>query len=156
MNSNPASVLVIEDQPVMRAVLCDAIEAEPDLQVSKTVPNGMIAIQVSSQHDLLFLASKPDIILLALGNPGLKDLEGLKVLCDTLPDTPILAFTCNEVPGQEQAALQSGAHAVLTKAASRAELISKLHELRNKTFMSKKSGTVESNTNLISEKEKRK
>ena len=137
MNSNPASVLVIEEQPLMRAALCEAIAAEPGLQVSETVPNGLIAIQISNQDDLLFLSSRPDIILFALGNPGLKDLEGLKVLCDALPDTPILAFTCNEVPGQEQAALRSGAHDVLTKAASRAELISKLHELRNQTSLSR-------------------
>jgi chemotaxis response regulator CheB len=33
MEAIPASVLIIEDHPMMRAALCAAIAAEPDLQV---------------------------------------------------------------------------------------------------------------------------
>jgi len=73
----------------------------------------------------------PDIVLFAVGNPGAQELEALKTLRESLPEVPILALTSNEIPGQEQAALQVGAHAVLTKAATRLDLIDKLHEMMN-------------------------
>jgi CheY-like chemotaxis protein len=58
-------------------------------------------------------------------------MEALIALRKSMPGTPIVALTSNEVPGQEQAALNSGACMALTKASSRAVLISKLRELRS-------------------------
>jgi DNA-binding NarL/FixJ family response regulator len=132
MNTAPASVLIIESHPLMREALCTAILAEPDLKVALQGVNGTEALEmmITVKPDVVLLAFKPDIILLALGNPGLDDLETLKVLRRSLPDTPILALTSNEVDGQEKAALEAGAHAVLTKSAPREELICALRTLR--------------------------
>jgi DNA-binding NarL/FixJ family response regulator len=128
MESIPVSVLVIEHHPLMRAALCNAIAAEPDLTIAGTPASRAEAAQMA-------IATRPDIILLTLGNPGLEDLETLAVLRRSLPQTPVLALISNEVDGQEQAALDHGAQAVLTKAAPRAELICKLRELRTKGIM---------------------
>ncbi len=125
MDIIPGSVLVIESHPMMREALCAAIADESDLQVSLQTANGTEALQ-------MLTATLPDIILLSLGNPGLDELEALIALRKHLPDTPILALTTNEIAGQEQAALDAGACAVLTKAAPRSELISKLRELRTR------------------------
>jgi two-component system response regulator DesR len=73
----------------------------------------------------------PDMVLFAVGDPGAEELEALKAMRQSLPEVPILALTSDEIPGQEQAALQVGAHAVLTKAATRLDLIDKLHEMMN-------------------------
>jgi DNA-binding NarL/FixJ family response regulator len=121
MNATPASVLVIESHPLLREALCAAISDEPDLRVSMEATNGAEALQMVS-------VILPDIILFALDTPGSDELNALKTLRQSLPETPILALTSDEVPGQEQTALEAGAFAVLTKAASRAELISKLRE----------------------------
>jgi DNA-binding NarL/FixJ family response regulator len=132
MRSNLACVLVLEPHPLMRESLCAAIASEPDLEVLRPSASEANAFQLrlTGQADLLFLPSKPDIILLALGNPGRSDLQALTDLREKWPDAPILALTSSEVPGQEQAALQSGADAVLTKAASRNELLQTLHSLK--------------------------
>ena len=127
MSRSPVSILVIENHPLMREALCTAIAAEADLCVAQPDITSAEAVTISIMHELLFLPCNPDIILLALGNPGLSELETLKALRKLLPITPILALTSNEVPGQEKAALQAGAQAVLTKAAPRCEL---LHTLR--------------------------
>jgi DNA-binding NarL/FixJ family response regulator len=129
MNTNPASVLVVENHPLMQEAICSAIAAEPDLKVAALAFNSAEALQMMSaiQPDVIHLA---DMILFAVGNPGLDDLEALKEMQKSLPDTPILALTSNEVPGQEQAALNSGARMVLTKASPRAVLINTLRELR--------------------------
>ncbi len=134
MAAAPASVLVIENHPLLHDALCNAILEEPDLTVAEEVAKdeGMAQIVIAMKSNLLLLAHKPDMILLTLGDSSSSDLELLSTLQKALPGTPILALTSNEVPGQEQAALEAGVCAVLTKAASRAELICKLRELRTK------------------------
>jgi DNA-binding NarL/FixJ family response regulator len=126
MDIIPISILVIENHPIMREALCSAITAEPDLAVAEPEALQMV---IAVKPDTILLAYKPNIILLALDNPGLDDLETLRNLRKSMPYTPILALTSNEVAGQEQSALDAGAHAVLTKAAPRNELIKKLREL---------------------------
>ena len=131
MDTNPISILVIEKHPMMREALCNAITAESDLVIAEPIISSAEAPQtvIATKPNTVLLAYKPDIILLALGNPGLDDLQTLRDLRKSLPDTPILALTSNEVGGQEQAALDAGAQSVLTKSAPRTELIKKLREL---------------------------
>jgi DNA-binding NarL/FixJ family response regulator len=135
MKTNPASVLIIESHPLMRTALCAAIMAEPDLVVAEQDFDSAKAAQVMIpiQPDAILLTSIPDIILLAMGNHESDDLEALATLRNSLPDTPILALTSTEVPGQKQAAFDHGAHAVLTKASQRSEIIRALRALRAKT-----------------------
>jgi DNA-binding NarL/FixJ family response regulator len=120
------SVLVIESHPLMREALCAAIANEPGFT---------LAAQLASTEEAVPTAVtlQPDMILIALGNPGRDDLHTLSVLRQALPAVPILALTTNEVLNQEQAALELGASRVLTKAASRSELIHTLHTLRTST-----------------------
>lgn len=120
----PGCVLIIEKHPLMREALCDAISDEHDLSVGMKAANGLEALQ-------MLTVILPDIILFAMGNPGTDELQTLNSMRRSVPQTPILALASNEVPGQEQAALDTGAYAVLTKAATRAELISKLREMIN-------------------------
>ena len=121
MDATYASVLVIESHPLLREALCAAISDEPDLRVGMQAASGAEALQ-------MFRIILPDIILFAVGKPELDNLNALRTLRQSLPETPILALTSNEVPGQEQRVLEAGAGAVLTKSASRAELIGKLRE----------------------------
>lgn len=139
MENKPTSILIIEEHPLMRESLFTAIADEPDLKIVEPSPDNENAFQliVSDQHDVLFLTHIPDIILFSLGNPGLQDLAALTGLRKKLKNTPILALTRDEVPGQEQAALEYGAQAVLTKAASREELLETLRALKtNSQFIS--------------------
>jgi DNA-binding NarL/FixJ family response regulator len=128
----PASVLVIENHPMMREALWNAIAEETDLKVIESRITAKESVTISIMDDVLFLPTKPDIILLTLGNPGQEELKVLKALCKCLPFTPIMALTSNEVEGQEEAALEAGARAVLTKAASRSEIIDALREIHRK------------------------
>jgi DNA-binding NarL/FixJ family response regulator len=123
MNSSPYTVLVIEPQPLMRAALCAILAAETDLTVAAQTVSGAEALERVKILD-------PGLILLALGNPGLEDLQAIRALRQLLPGTSILALTSNEVTGQEQAALAAGAQTVLSKAAPRAELLRALRNLR--------------------------
>lgn len=120
MQTTPATILVIEKHPMMRAAIVTAIADEPDMTIGAIAADGRDTLQiVESLH--------PEIILFSIGNPGEEDLEMMRELHERFPDTLFLALTRDEVPGQEQAALEYGADAVLTKTAQRTEL---LHTLR--------------------------
>ena len=115
----------------MREALRNAVTAEPGLILAEPVYDGTqtLWMAVAAQPDTILLAYRPDIILLAFGNPGNNEMDTLAILRKSLPDTPILALISGEVEGQGQAVLEAGAQAVLTKAAPRDELIEKLKEL---------------------------
>ena len=120
MPAKPSTVLVIEKHPLMRAAIVNALADEADVTIGAIASNGQDMLQiVESLH--------PQIILFAIGNPGDEDLETMRELHERSPDAAFLALTSNEVPGQEEAALEHGADAVLAKTAPRAEL---LHTLR--------------------------
>jgi DNA-binding NarL/FixJ family response regulator len=131
MKTTPTSILVIESHPIMREALRNAIAVEPGLILAEPVYDGTqtLWMAVAAQPDTILLAYRPDIILLALGNPGDNEIETLIILRKSLPDTPILALISGEVVGQGQAVLEAGAQTVLTKAAPRDELIEKLKAL---------------------------
>jgi chemotaxis response regulator CheB len=102
MDLLPACVLIIEKHPLMREALCAAISDEPDLRVEMKAFNGREALE-------MLRVILPDIILFAMENPGSDELETLKIIREAVPQTPILAFTSSEVPGQEQSARNTGA-----------------------------------------------
>jgi DNA-binding NarL/FixJ family response regulator len=133
MNSNAASVMVIESHPLMRETICAAIAGEPDLKIAGQVVSSaeVLDMLIITQPDgNRLLAFKPDIILFTLGNPWQAELKMLETLRRSLPDTAILALTSSDVDVQEQVLLDAGAQAVLSKAVPRAKLISTLRKLR--------------------------
>ena len=106
MESLPASVLIIEGYPLLRVALCNAVAAEPDLQIAMVDLDDLLTLEIPGMEDVLLVPNKLDLVLLSLGNPGLRELNALRVLHHARPQIPILVLTSNEVPGQDQAALE--------------------------------------------------
>jgi len=141
MDLIPATVLIIEKHPLMREALCNAIAEEPDLQVAVGDVNHSHLLMIPGLEDVILVPENSNMILLSLGNPGLKELDALKALRRSYPDIPILALTSSEVPGQEEAALATGAQAVVAKTTSRSELIQALHEMWGKNSIHHQKST---------------
>ena len=131
MENKVASVLILENHPMMHESLSAAIAGESDFAILRSVPENKYAfsLNLSEDHDVVFLSVKPDIVLISLDNRNMNSLRALSRLHRQLSSTPILALTTAEVPGQEFAALAHGAQAVLTKTASRDELLGALRSL---------------------------
>ena len=123
MQDHPVTVLVIEGHPLMRAAICSAIADEPDLTIGGVAARGVDTFEIVQ-------ALHPEVILIAVGNPGLEDLAAIKALRAIAPATAILALTSAEVEGQEQAALEAGADAALAKTVQRADLLHSLRKLQ--------------------------
>lgn len=120
MQNTPATILVIERHPLMRTAIVNAIADEPDLTIAAIASGGGNMLHVIE-------GLHPEIILFSIGNPGEEDMQALLELRKHSLNATLLALTTNEVPGQDEAALEHGADAVLAKTAPRAEL---LHALR--------------------------
>lgn len=114
MFTKPASILIIEGHSLMRNTLNMTLLAE-DCGITETTWNSQ-KIDVAAH---LF----PDLILFLVGTPSLGDLEAISSLRKLLPTISIVAFTSGEFHGQEQAAMDHGAHLVVKKTVPRAALV---------------------------------
>jgi DNA-binding NarL/FixJ family response regulator len=123
MRTSPATILVIEKHPLLRAAIVNAIADESDLTICAVAANGQDTMQIIE-------SMRPQIILYALGNPGEEDLETMRELHKRSPDAAILALTSDEAHGQNEAALEYGADAALVKTATRAELLQTLRSIK--------------------------
>ncbi len=113
---NPACVLIIERHPLMRAALTSIIADHGTMGSVLQSMDGTQALQMIDTQP-------PDIILFALDQTHVDDLDALEALHKRLPDSLLLALSSEDLPVQENAALRRGARAVLNKCLSREELL---------------------------------
>jgi len=141
MNTFPSTVLVIEAQPMMRDALCAAIMCETDMKA--TMQSGNVA-------GALHLATVviPDIILLAFDDQPVHDnMADLVALRKAMPTVPMLVLSSNESMEERQAVLAAGAKTLITKSASRNEIIRALRKLRAKTLGTHLEGRLKKEAN---------
>jgi DNA-binding NarL/FixJ family response regulator len=108
--------LIVERHPLMREALCAAIDEEPDLTVAGETAHVAEALLVAA-------SLAPDVFLISLDEPDPEAVAAMGVLRRAQPAARILALTSEEVTGRESDILNGVAHAVLTKATPRAELV---------------------------------
>ena len=66
-------VLVVDDSFIMRNLVTEIVESDPDLEVVDTAENGMVALKKVQQM-------KPDVVLLDIEMPEMSGLETLRRL----------------------------------------------------------------------------
>ncbi|HEY0703094.1 MAG TPA: response regulator [Candidatus Acidoferrales bacterium] len=88
----PRTVLVADDNPVIRKMLCKMFEQEEDYDLCAEAQNGQEAIDLAVQH-------KPDLIVLDLSMPVMDGLEAARQLKRMMPNVPIILFTQHAGPG---------------------------------------------------------
>ena len=82
----PRTILVADDNPLIRKMLCRLFEAEKDYDVCAEASNGQEAIDLALKH-------RPELIILDLSMPILNGLDAAKELKKLMPDVPIILFT---------------------------------------------------------------
>jgi two-component system, NarL family, response regulator len=124
MITQPVSIIVVESQPIMRTALSTALSAE----------GIKVLAEIADSRDVLQVASRltPDLILFSVNVPSFADLNRISVLRQEIPTASIIALVTGEFRGQFQSALDYGAHLVLTKSASRSELLNALKRVSHK------------------------
>ena len=79
-------VLVADDSPVIRKMLCQLFEREDDYDICAEAENGQEAIELALKH-------RPDLIILDFAMPVLNGLDTARKLKKIMPEVPIILFT---------------------------------------------------------------
>lgn len=80
------SVLVADDNPIIRRILRDIFEAEEHYDLCAEATNGQEAIDLALKH-------RPELIILDLSMPVLNGLDAARELKKLMPRVPIILFT---------------------------------------------------------------
>jgi DNA-binding NarL/FixJ family response regulator len=109
-------VLLVDDQPLVRAGLCVLLEAEADISVAGEADEGAEAVRVAR-------AVRPDVVVMDIRMPGLDGLQALRQIVEALPEVRVLILTTFEMDEYIYAALRGGASGFLLKDTEPAELV---------------------------------
>ena len=119
-----ATILIVDDHAGMRALLRGLVAQEPDLALVGEAADGEEALHLV--HTL-----QPDIILLDLVMPRVSGLEALRRIKADRPHTMVILLTVYTDDAYRQAAIASGADALLLKKTLVAVLLPTIWRLRH-------------------------
>ena len=79
-------ILVVDDNPLVRKMLCRIVETQADYHLCAEAENGQEAIALSIKH-------RPDLIILDLEMPIMNGVDAAREIKKLLPNVPIILFT---------------------------------------------------------------
>lgn len=105
---SPASILLIDDHPLLRKGVKQLIDLEDNIQVVGEASNAHEGLEKALELD-------PDLILLDLNMPEINGIETLKMLRDADVTSRVVVFTVSDNEEDVVAALKAGADGYLLK-----------------------------------------
>ncbi|HEV7565493.1 MAG TPA: response regulator transcription factor [Microbacteriaceae bacterium] len=112
------SILLVDDQPLIRGAVRELVVHEPDLQVAGEAANGREAIDLARR-------TQPDLVLMDIRMPVMDGLQATREICadPDLSGTRVLILTTFEEEDYVAEALRAGASGFIGKGTEPAELI---------------------------------
>jgi len=113
----PVTVLLVDDEPLVRAGLRAVLEAQPDIEVVGEAADGAAVIPLVRQL-------RPDVVAMDVRMPLLDGIEATRAVLRTVTEPPkILVVTTFEDDEYVYEALRAGADGFLLKRARPAEIV---------------------------------
>jgi DNA-binding NarL/FixJ family response regulator len=113
----PLTVLLVDDEPLVRAGLRAVLEAQPDIEVVGEAADGAAVIPLVRQL-------RPDVVAMDVRMPLLDGIEATRAVLKTVDEPPkILVVTTFENDEYVYEALRAGADGFLLKRARPAEIV---------------------------------
>lgn len=113
----PVTVLLVDDEPLVRAGLRAVLEAQDDIQVVGEAADGAAVIPLVN-------SLRPDVVAMDVRMPLMDGIEATRVVLRTVADPPkILVVTTFENDEYVYEALRAGADGFLLKRARPAEIV---------------------------------
>jgi len=111
------TVLVVDDQALIRQAVSDILETHPELTVLGQAVNGAEAIAMAAEL-------RPDVVLMDIRMPGVDGIRATSEICGdpSLADTRVLVLTTFEEDEYVVAALRAGASGFIGKGAEPEEI----------------------------------
>ena len=113
--SNIISVLIVDDQKLMRNGLSTLLELEGDMKVVAEAEDGQSGIDAYIQH-------KPDVVLMDIRMPGIDGVEATRRIMDQWADARVIILTTFDDDAYIFEGLRAGAQGYLLKDISGEEL----------------------------------
>jgi DNA-binding NarL/FixJ family response regulator len=112
------SVLLVDDQALVRAGFHALLDAEADIAVVAEAADGETAVQLAHAH-------RPQVVLMDIRMPGVDGLKATaRITADpSLPDTRVVVLTTFELDEYVFGALRAGASGFLLKDVEPADLV---------------------------------
>jgi two-component system nitrate/nitrite response regulator NarL len=121
MQEVPASILLIDDHPLLRRGIKQLVEMEDDMQVIGEASNSADGVAKAVELE-------PDLILLDLNMPEINGIETLKILRAKNVSARIVIFTVSDHEDDVVGALRAGADGYLLKDMEPEDLLRQLHQ----------------------------
>ena len=110
------SLLICDDQELVRVGLRMIIESQHDLTVAGEAANGAEAVEAAREL-------RPDLVLMDVRMPVLDGVAATGKICAELPDVRVLIITTFDLDEYAYAALRAGASGFLVKDAPSEEML---------------------------------
>ena len=110
------TVMICDDDPIVRAALASYLDRESDLSVVAAVDCAEQALEVLDEHS-------PDVVLMDIALPGQDGLEATARIREQRPQSSVLALTTFGTDEHLRAALAAGASGFLLKTTAAAALV---------------------------------
>lgn len=124
-----ATVLVVDDHPLVRTGVANIIDHEPDLRVVAEAADGAAAVVAFERH-------RPDVVLLDLRLPVMEGVEVVRQIRRRDPAAKVIVLTTYDTDEDITRALKAGAKAYVLKDISARNLITCIHDvLAGKTYL---------------------
>lgn len=120
--TQPISILLVDDQELIRLGFRMVLDAEPDLTVIGEASDGHAAI---AQTAVL----QPDVVLMDIRMPGLDGISATEQIVRQHPETRVLVLTTFDLDEYAFGAIRAGASGFLLKDAQRQEMFSAIRAI---------------------------
>ncbi len=114
------TVLIVDDDDLMRAGLIELLTVDPDIEVVGQAADGAEAVSRATELS-------PDVVLMDVRMPNLDGIEATRRLAAAAPDARVLILTTFEQDDYLFPALRAGASGFLLKRTRPEDLIAAVH-----------------------------
>ena len=119
-----ATVLVADDQPLVRAGLAEILSTDPELEVVGSAADGHEVVELAAQL-------RPDLVFMDIRMPRLDGLTATRRLLAEVPSARVVVLTTFDIDEYVFEALRSGASAFLLKDEPPESILAAVHAVRS-------------------------